>query len=452
MPSHHAARLLGLLMIFVIVLSLSAIHSTIPAHAASTPTLSIDPSTQPLATAGSTVTYRVNVSNISPDHPLAGFNIYVRTNNFILTPTAITLGNFLSAGFENANCVNGVGTGCAPNDGPGVAHEAFDSFDSKPGNGTLFTISYQAVAGPYSFLTFVEPGSSTQLFELGVGCCITFKPVDGTYGNVPALPVASFTWTPQIPFEHQKVTFNASSSTTPPGTKLVGYSWAFIAEALPPTHAKGVVTYNIFDSANWTVILVVTNDLGVSSHPASSDFYVAAKPARDLAVCTSTKLTATCIPTISTSQVNYIHPGAVITIKVDVVNLGNTNEIRFNLSLTVAGHVFKPPPYPDVLTPKVPARFSFQWNTTGLPPDSYTIHAHIDPLLNEKGQINETNIANNDAYYIVRLIYPLKGTLLPFDMAQFGGLVVLSLFTVSFILFLVRRGRNRKMLAQQELL
>jgi hypothetical protein len=122
------------------------------------------------------------------------------------------------------------------------------------------------------------------------------------------------------------------------------------------------------------------------------------------------------------------------------------------MSVTVAGHVFKPPPYPDALTPKHQARFSFKWDTTGLPPDSYTIHAHVDPLLNEKGQINETNIANNEAYYIVRLIYPFQGAILPFDMAQFGGLVVLSLFTVSFILYFVRRGQNRKMLARQELL
>ena len=49
--------LLGLLLVSVMVFSLSAIRSTLPVHAAaSTPTLSINPSSQPLLSPGSTVT------------------------------------------------------------------------------------------------------------------------------------------------------------------------------------------------------------------------------------------------------------------------------------------------------------------------------------------------------------------------------------------------------------
>jgi hypothetical protein len=257
------------------------------------------------------------------------------------------------------------------------------------------------------------------------------------------------------PFEREKVTFNASSSTTPIGTKIVDYNWEFDAENLAPilVTTNRTTTANIFNSANWTITLTVKNDLGISSLPTTKNLYVASRPMRDLAVCTSTTLLITCNrPLISTSQFTDIHPGAIITIKVGVANLGNTYETRFNMSITVAGHVFKPPPYPNVLRPKVQADFIFKWNTSGLPPDTYTIHAHVDPLLNEKGRINETNVANNDAYYVVKLIYPLQGTLIPFDMGQFGGLVVLSLFTVSLILYFVRRGQNRKLLAQQELL
>jgi hypothetical protein len=450
-----------MLMVFMIAFSLSAIHSTIPVHAVTHPViLSIDPSSQPLLSPGSTVTINVNVSNISPSDTLNGWNIYVRTNSSALMPVDFTIGSYIGSSItETTHCVNNVGLGCDHYDAQPypftMVHSLANTFGTGgSGNGTLFTITYKAVAGPYSLVTFFQPGSSTQLFDSN-GFSTSFTSVFGTYGNVPTnFPVASFTWTPQLPFENEKVVFNASSSTTPTGKidDPLGYSWTFSSESLPQTQSTGKITSNIFLAANWTVTLVVTNDQGVSSLPATGTVHVSGRPSRDLAVCTSSRLDKTCSPTISASQVDYIHPGDIITIKVNVVNLGTTNEIGFNMSVSVAGKVFRPPPYPNVLLPNHQAPYTFQWNTTGLSPDSYTIHAHVDILLNEKGQINETNIANNDAYYTVRLIYPLRDTLLPFDMFQFGGLVVLSLFIVSLIVYYLRRGQRRKLLAQQELL
>src|SRR5438445_812962 len=233
--------LLGLLLVSVMVFSLSAIRSTLPVHAAaSTPTLSINPSSQPLLSPGSTVTINVNVSNISPDQPLAGWELYVRDNNSVLSPVDFTVSSSLGPGFEGAHCVNnvgpggGVGTGCSANDAaPGTVHSAFSLFGNPvSGNITLFTITYKAVRGPYTLVYFLQPGSSTILFDIHP-VAISFTPVFGSYGNVPALPEASFNWTPLRPFEGDRVIFNASSSTTPPGTKLVDYFWVFSAGGLP---------------------------------------------------------------------------------------------------------------------------------------------------------------------------------------------------------------------------
>ena len=69
MPSLRTARLLGVLLVSLSIFSLAAIHSTVPAHALSGPILSFNPASQPLASAGSTVTVNVNVTNISHDNP-----------------------------------------------------------------------------------------------------------------------------------------------------------------------------------------------------------------------------------------------------------------------------------------------------------------------------------------------------------------------------------------------
>src|SRR5207302_1509041 len=73
----------------------------------------------------------------------------------ILDPTAIIVGTFIPGTlFETSSCINGgiVGfsAGCDVHDGPGIAHEAYASISGgfAAGNGTLFTITYTAVAAP----------------------------------------------------------------------------------------------------------------------------------------------------------------------------------------------------------------------------------------------------------------------------------------------------------------
>src|SRR2546425_9264845 len=85
---------------------------SVPVNATATAVLSISPSSRPLAAPGSTITYDVNVSNISPNHSLAGWSIYVQTNNAVLSPVSFAVVSFPGGGFESAHCVNNLGTGC----------------------------------------------------------------------------------------------------------------------------------------------------------------------------------------------------------------------------------------------------------------------------------------------------------------------------------------------------
>ena len=395
---------LSILLILVMVLGLAAVRSVTPAHSVPTPRLSIYPSHLPLASPGSTVTFSVNVSNISPSEPLAGWDIYVTTDNTILTPTAITLcnnatcnapfsdrggTNFMPPGLEG-QCINGLQVvadiaNCGGFDGPGVAHDSFSSTGSTIGSLLLFNVTFKAVAGPYTLVGF----STSTLFDPSA-LAISFTPIEGDYGNVPTLALASFTWTPLNPFEGERVTFNATSSSAPPGHVIVDYLWTFVA--LTTSNAGGRITSQVFSAGTWIVILVVKDDRGISSRPVSHPINVRLRIIHDLAI------TLNFPPPPDTST---FLQGRIVNITAIVQNVGTAPEFRFNVSIFVAGELFRPPPYAAILDPGHFADFTFAWATANVQPGTYTVHAHVDPVP------GETETANNDAYSTV-IIAPFE--------------------------------------------
>ncbi len=442
MPSVPTARALSIISLSLMLLILLAIHPTISVRAASSPTLSIAPSSQPLASPGSTVTFSVNVSNIRSDFPVAGWSIYVVTNASILDPVSLTLGSFVAGVTELTRCINGTCTIGAPtgDDGPGVVHtEATTGGTGNSGNGTLFTISYSAVAGPYTFVSFFSPNAETILLDLS-GVPISFTPFDGDYGNVPALPVARFNYYPPQPFAGVRVTFNGTTSSAPSGHKIVNYLWTFAATTT--TYAVGniSITSKVFDAGNWTVTLVVKDDRGISSRSVTLPINVASKPSLDLSILSHEG------GGFSASPFDNILPGTPVTIKVLVKNIGTITVTGFNVSVSVAGRVLKAPPNQVVLESRGQASTTFTWNTTDAPPDTYVLHAHVDPLPNE----NDT--ANNDAFTTVRLIYPFQGAPLPFSFLQFLGLGFVALLVLGVSVALIGRIQNRRLLAQRDVL
>jgi len=187
--SHHVKNSLTLLAIALLLLAAPLSVGPVPIVSnvfaqGSGPELLIQPAVQPLATTGSTVTFNVSVANMPM---FAGWNIYVRSNPGILNPMTITLGTFMPSGSESSHCINGVGSSCDGNDGRGIAHDGFASFSSVEGSGTLFTITYTAVAGPGTGVNFPESMTGNNglnsLYDMN-GINITGVPeTSATYGT-----------------------------------------------------------------------------------------------------------------------------------------------------------------------------------------------------------------------------------------------------------------------------
>lgn len=464
--------MLGIIIVSLMLLSLSAIRPIISVRAASSPTLSVYPSHLPLVSPGSNVTFSVVVSNVVPNinNPdgLGGWDIYVMADNRILYPIAFTLcnnatcnapfsdrggSNFIPVGTD-AECINAVSPpssaydSCTGYDGPGIAHDTFTSSGSALGSLLLFNVTFKAVAGPYTFVGLVSPDSQSLLYD-PLGNTISFTGVDADYGNLPPLPVASFTWTPQQPFEGEPVTFNATSSSAPTSQRLVDYKWTVIAQTSSVVQGNiPIYTKNDFAAGNWTVILVVKDDQGIPSRPVSHPINIGTRPKIDLSILSSQG------GGFSVSPIDDILPGTIVVLKVLVINLGTVPVTRFNVSVNVVGKVLKAPPYTGVLDLRRQAIIKLTWNTTGLPPDSYVLHAHLDPLPNETigSVVIADNTADKDAFATVRLIYPFQGTLIPFSFLQFLGLGLGTLVVIGISVSLLRRIWNRRTLAQRDLL
>ncbi len=185
--------LIGVVLIFLVI---AVPSSPIPwARGVAPTTLSIQPASQPLATAGSAVTYKVNVTSMPS---MSGIDIYVKTDPTILNPTAIILGTFIPGTlFETSDCVNNVGAGCDVHDGLGIAHEAYASITggSAAGNGTLFTITYTAVAGPGASVFYLGLSGNPETVTSNNGLNSLFDPsgfnitgvpeISGVYGAFP---------------------------------------------------------------------------------------------------------------------------------------------------------------------------------------------------------------------------------------------------------------------------
>ncbi len=153
------------------------------AHAAGT--LYINPPSQPVAPAGTSVTYQVKVANIDPFN---GWDIMVQTDPTAINPSSLTItpnllaANFSAFAIELVHCVNGVGTGCTLGDGPGIVHSAVVALtpppQTGPSSGLLFTITYTAGSGTYSPVHIFS-----DTFSNGTSTPVAHITQDGIYGT-----------------------------------------------------------------------------------------------------------------------------------------------------------------------------------------------------------------------------------------------------------------------------
>jgi len=149
--------------------------------------LLVSPAIQPSQPPGSTISYKIRVVDFQS---FTAWNIMVKTNQSVISPQTVSIsGNLFQTNFTNTvteitNCVNGIGKGCGPNDGLGIAHSAAAILGSASTNATmaglLFTITYKVIGGNYSPVTIFND----QVF----GASQNFLPhttTSGVYGRPP---------------------------------------------------------------------------------------------------------------------------------------------------------------------------------------------------------------------------------------------------------------------------
>jgi hypothetical protein len=159
--------------------------------------LYISPSQQGPFLQGASVTYQVKVANMSTFNT---WDIHVKTNPFALNPTNFTLiPNTLTANdslftFELIHCVNGQGTGCDKDDGPGVVHSGILPIGGAPPlffyTGILFAISYVAGVGNSSAVHIFDDLLSD------FGFLVAHTTSDGGYGTNTLPTILTFTALP----------------------------------------------------------------------------------------------------------------------------------------------------------------------------------------------------------------------------------------------------------------
>jgi hypothetical protein len=180
-------KALFLTILSLLGFSLIGTNHIVPVHAAGL--LYVSPSSAPTATTGSSLTVQVQVANVDP---FTGWDVEVRVDQSVLNPTGVSIdGNLLASNFGAtmllvADCVNGQGTGCGGEDGPGIIHSAAAALGSRsvppgPASGLLFTMTFTVLNG----------GSGVSLIEVirqvivnGVtDSLIDVSVADGVYGS-----------------------------------------------------------------------------------------------------------------------------------------------------------------------------------------------------------------------------------------------------------------------------
>lgn len=263
-----------LMLVSLILPMLLAASETLPVHAAGI--LFLSPSSQPAQAVGSMLTYQVNVTGMDP---FDSWDVSVKSDPAVLNPVSISVANsILGSVFQVADCVNGVGTGCAITDGAGVAHSAAAASSGVPvgGAGLVFTITYQVMGTGFSFLS-----TPTGLDTIASGgAVVTHSDIGGVYGTPPNVPVAAFTFSPSAPNSGDRVTFDGSSSSDAnTGASIVNYAWTISSSGGPTitnmtSQPVMVHTFASTDSGVFSVALVVSDNLGISSQPTTQTITV----------------------------------------------------------------------------------------------------------------------------------------------------------------------------------
>ncbi len=344
-------------IIILVSLSLTAVlfaPAISAVHAAGSPAITIQPSTQGAKPVNSLLTFNVTVQNMP--FTFAGWDISVITNPAVLSPQSIAVcnttacnvqysdsggTNFMPGGTD-AQCINGTPSGafntCTGNDGFGVAHDAFASSGFTGGALLLFTITYKVTGSGTSSVAFPESmtsGTSQNHVLDNNGIDIAASETGGQYGALPPGFTVSASPSTVGPIETINNGGNGTSTVTVTGqngfTGIVTLTLtpssgltAYLNQStisLSPAHTSGVaiLVVNAGAAGNYNVMVIGTS--GGTSHSTTVavsvvDYTVSVSPTSVGPLPAGSGQTATSTVTVTGQN------GIVATVSVSLLSSG----------------------------------------------------------------------------------------------------------------------------------
>jgi len=181
-----SAKLLTILLLVVAVSLMLSTVSPVQAAGVRDPILKVHLTSPTITTPSDIAVVRLSAMPLGTS--FNGFDLIVKTDIAVLSPSRIILGSALTSPIVITYCINGSGINCGINDGPGIAHLAARSTTNGV-NGTLFKVLYKTINGVGSFgtqgTTVTLPCFSVTKNGVEVPS-VNFSVISTTYGNVPA--------------------------------------------------------------------------------------------------------------------------------------------------------------------------------------------------------------------------------------------------------------------------
>ena len=270
----------------------------------------LTPAFRPFVANRATTHFGVNVTNM----PLFnGFNVFIKVNNAMLSPTSIsTAGVIFASPLEDINCVNaGAGItlgnpgnlGCTPQDGPGIAHEeVLCNGCFAQGSGLLFNVTFtgavnsggtsvvdvyndQILNGTPTFVAhlttsgFYGSSATPQDFTIAASPFSQNVP-QGTSGSVviTLTSVNSFAGTVTLNTRTFPAALNTVTSLNVSSVALTAGGVKHVGATISPTPSTPGGGYDLVLNSTATAVIAIIHDTSVSVTVTIPDFSIVPSP------------------------------------------------------------------------------------------------------------------------------------------------------------------------------
>lgn len=350
-----------------------------------------------------TVSDPANPSDQDPLGNLTGFDVQMSWNPSVLNLTSCTVtipwnsyqtpvapspygGVFYGQTFELANETDQADniTDAVPGTMLWRGYVQMNMSNPFNGNGTLLVTTFNVISVGSSVLNLTACALSDYR-----GRPLLFHK-SNAYFHTPGVPVADFSFWPDVGVVNRTVVFNASASYSPLSLGIVNYTWNF-GDSNITTVTDPMVNHTYTKAVSFKVSLEVTDSAGVSSSPKTEACLVVG------------------VRNVKVSDVNFegkVNTVVNRTVEVAVLasDAGEANEnctanAYYNVSAIDFNDIYganwtKIGEVPVVILASKDVPLTFEWNTTGIAVNaSYYVMANLTQVPYESNTIDNTMVS-----------------------------------------------------------